>query len=359
MLSIYQKYIISNFFRKFIFITIVFLSLVIILNILEEISFFKKSESNFLYPYILTLLNAPITLFEIFPFIFLLSVQYLFYDLFNKNELILLKNNGLSNFKIIKIIFLFSIFVGLFNVTVYYNLASIMKFKYSEIKNKFSKDNKYLAMINDNGIWIKDEIDGKKIIVKSKSFNQNYLLDNIINEFDDKFQLIRTIKSDKIDIEAVNWKIFNPIITLDDNRKYLEETMIFKSNFKSDIINNLFSNIYTLDLLKLYKLKKNYEKIGYSTNEIKVHILKLFSMPLLYGLLCVLSSIIMFNSKRNKSLFFYILNGIFFSVIIYYLTFIFNSLGSTGVIPIVLSIFFPLIILMLINAIGLVNINDK
>ena len=60
----------------------IFFSLVVILSILEEISFFKNNDANFLYPYFLTLLGAPITLFEIFPFVFLLSTQFLFYDLF-------------------------------------------------------------------------------------------------------------------------------------------------------------------------------------------------------------------------------------------------------------------------------------
>ena len=36
------------------------------------------------------------------------------------------------------------------------------KFQYSNIKNSFSKDNKYLAMVTDSGLWIKDEISNKK-----------------------------------------------------------------------------------------------------------------------------------------------------------------------------------------------------
>ena len=72
-------------------------------NKFERFSFFKNLGTSFLFPYFLTLLGAPITLFEIFPFIFLLSTQFLFYDLFKKDELMLLKSNGLSNLKIIKI----------------------------------------------------------------------------------------------------------------------------------------------------------------------------------------------------------------------------------------------------------------
>ena len=102
MFKIYQKYIISNFILKFLNISIIFFCLTIILGLLEEISFFKNLNKNILYPYFLTFLNAPITLFEIFPFIFLLTTQFLFYDLFKKEELNLLKKNGLNNLKIIK-----------------------------------------------------------------------------------------------------------------------------------------------------------------------------------------------------------------------------------------------------------------
>ena len=67
----------------------------------------------------------------------------------------------------------------------------------------------------------------------------------------------------------------------------------------------------------------------------------------------------MFNFTRDKSLIFHIIIGILMSVLIYYMNFIFNSLGSNGKIPIFLSIFFPLMIVSLISIIGLININEK
>ena len=82
------------------------------------------------------MLNTPITLFEIFPFIFLLTTQFLFYDLLKKDELNLLRKSGLSNLKIIKILFLLALTIGIFNVAIYYNLASKLKF-YSNIKTTY------------------------------------------------------------------------------------------------------------------------------------------------------------------------------------------------------------------------------
>ena len=359
MLKIYQKYLINNFLIKFFYISIIFFSLIIILSLLEEISFFKDLEINFLYPYFLTLLNAPITLFEIFPFIFLLTTQFLFYDLFKSDELNLLKKNGLNNLKIVKILFFLSICIGIFNVLIFYNVSSLLKFQYSNIKNSFSKDNKYLAMVTDSGLWIKDEISNKKLIIKSTYVKGNFLSKTIINEFNDNFELLRTIQSDKIDIKTNDWIIYEPIITNKNISEKTDGSIILSTNFNEEKINNLFSNISTLNLIKLFNLKNEFDKLGYSSDEIEIHLLKLFTMPLFYGILTILSSIIMFTFSKDKSLLFHIVLGILMSVMIYYLSFIFSSLGTNGKLPVYLSIFFPLMIISLFSIIGLVNINEK
>ena len=85
MFKTYQKYIINNFISKFFLITLIFFSLIIIMGSLDEVSFTKDLDIHFLTPYFLTLLNAPITLFEIFPFIFLISTQFFFYGIFRKD----------------------------------------------------------------------------------------------------------------------------------------------------------------------------------------------------------------------------------------------------------------------------------
>ena len=359
MLKIYQKYIIINFLKKFLNITLIFLSLIFILGILEEINFFKDLDVNFFFPYFLTLLNTPITLFEIFPFIFLISTQFFLYDLFKNEELTLLKKNGLSNFKIVKILFFLSIVIGIFNVVIYYNVASKLKFYYSDIKNNLTDDNKYLAMVTENGLWIKDEINEKKYIIKSNFIDDKYLFGSIINEFDSNFALIRTIQSNKIDISQNEWIVYNPVITIENITEDVEGFIKISSNFNSDKINNLFSNISSFNIFKLYDLRRDYQKFGYSTDEITIQMLKLFTTPFFYGMLTLFSITIMFNFTKNKSLAFHIITGVLLSVILYYINFVFNSLGNNGKIPVYPSIFFPLFIIFILSIIGLININEK
>ena len=359
MFRTYQKYIIQNFISKFFLITIIFFSLIIILGSLEEISFTKDLETSFFTPYFLTLLNAPITLFEIFPFIFLLSTQYLFYDLNKKNELKLLKTNGLQNLSIIKIIFLIAIFIGIFNVAIFYNLASNLKFYYSNIKNNLSDDNKYLAMVTKSGLWIKDEIEDKKLIIKSTSIDDKFISETVINEFDKNFDLVKIIQSEKIDIRNNKWIIYNPIITKNNLTNKENETIFLETNFNYEKINNLFSNISTLDIFKLFNLKKDFDRLGYSSDEIIIHMLKLSMTPLIYAILSILSAVVMFGLTQKNSLLIHITLGFVISVLVYYMMFFFASLGNNGKIPIILSVLFPILILSIISIIGLININEK
>ena len=98
--------------------------------------------------------------------------------------------------------------------------------------------------------------------------------------------------------------------------------------------------------------------LGYSSQDIDLHFLKIISLPIYFTILAIISSLIMLNIK-NKPYIFHVLLGISLSVIIYYINNIFNVFGLTNKIPIYLSIFFPMIFLGIVSMIGLIRINEK
>ena len=67
------------------------------MNILEEIRYLSDYNTSIYYP-LFNFLNLPSILFEIFPFIFLFLLNS-FLSLLERDELIVFKNNGLSNIK--------------------------------------------------------------------------------------------------------------------------------------------------------------------------------------------------------------------------------------------------------------------
>ena len=92
------------------YVVMILFGLIIILNVLSELEFFKRINISTYFPIYLAVINAPSFMFEMFPFIFLLSTQVFFFNIFEDNQIQVFKYSGLKNSQIIKIISLSSLF---------------------------------------------------------------------------------------------------------------------------------------------------------------------------------------------------------------------------------------------------------
>ena len=359
MVKTLDRYFISLFFKKLLILSVIFFSLSFTLTIFEEITFLSESSSAFYLPFMLAIFDAPTTLLEIFPFVILIAAQLFFIDLIKKKENELIKINNLNNFYIIKLLAICSFIFGIIIITIYYPISSKLKFIYSDIKNIYSEDGKYLKHLNDNGIWIKDEIKNEIYIINGAEKKDPFLVDVFISKFDNNFDLIENIFAKKIDITSDNWIIENPIIFKNNRQIQLEKTVLLNTHFNINKINSAFRNLNSFNLFQLIDIKKENMLLGYSSQDIDLHFLKIITLPIYFTILVIISSIIMLNIKKNKPYIFHVLLGISLSVIIYYINNIFSVFGLTNKIPIYLSIFFPMIFLGILSIVGLVRINEK
>ena len=354
----YIKFLINIFLNSFISVSLIIFSLVFIINLLTELEFFKEIDVSIFYTFYLSLLNSPNMVFEIFPFIFLISTQLFYIKLFNNNEIQIFKYSGLKNSNILFIISTTAFVLGLLIISIFYNTSSNLKNFYLEHKSNYTKDGKYLAVINKNGLWIRDKINNKILIVNSTKIEDNFLIGNFITEFDTSYKVIRNIKSKKINISRNNWIVLEPEI-FEKNISEKRNEIIIYSNFNSERINSLFSNLSSLSFLELLELKQNYETLNYSTIDVNLQIQKIISYPLFLTLMTIFSSIIMLNSKKYKSNTLKISIGLFLCVIIYYVNNLFNVMGSTEKINYLLSIWIPIVLLSFVNFIMNFRINEK
>tara|TARA_B100001250_G_scaffold147339_1_gene126135 strand:- start:991 stop:2073 length:1083 start_codon:yes stop_codon:yes gene_type:complete len=354
----YQRYLITTYFNHFIIISVLFLCLGFILNLFEELKFFDDHKDSSYYPFFLALLNSPSILFELFPFIFLIATKFFYIYLNERNEFEILKNNGINNFKILSLLSLLSFSIGIIILLFYYTFSANLKSHYYNLKNNFTEKNEYLAVVNDSGLWIKEEINEKVNIIHAKKFKENLIEEITITQTDSNFKMPNTIIAEEANITKKIWKLINvEIISYEgDNKKF--SNLDYKSSFNGEIVANLFSNLNSLNLFQLYELSENYTKIGYSTTNVMVHINKLYSMPIFFLLMTLLGFLIMVKFKFIKTKFFTVVIGVTVSVIVYYLNYFSSIFGANETLPITLSIWLPHLILLLICLIGIVRINE-
>ena len=99
------------------------------------------------------------------------------------------------------------------------------------MKNKYSGDNKYLAIVTENGLWIKDEIDNKiNIIVKNfcEKFNFSFYLAHMTADYDIKKDFC---KSKYEIVEGDYFVLYGKPHQIEQNGFYsLEQDYYLKSN---------------------------------------------------------------------------------------------------------------------------------
>jgi lipopolysaccharide export system permease protein len=357
-MKIYLKFFTLIFLKSLLYVFFVMLSLVFILNILTELDFFKDIDVKLSFTLFLAFLNSPALIFEMFPFIFLITTQIFFIKLFENKEIEILKYSGFKNSKIVLILCSLSLITGLMITIFFYHFSSNLKNFYLELKSPHTNDGKYLAVVTRNGLWIKDKVNENILMINSSKIDQNFLIDNFITEFDKNYIVLRNIKSKKIDVSNEEWVIYNPKIFKKNNYQ-TKDSILLKTNFDFKRIKSLYSNLSSLNFYELFKLKQNYNKLNYSTVEIDLQLLKLISYPVYLLLMSLFSALIMLRIKRFDNSTFKISIGLFISVIIYYFNNFFYVMGSTERLTIATSIFVPILILSIINSFMLIKINEK
>ena len=108
IINTYKKYILSLFTKTLIEVIFIFFALILIINLFEEINFLKDENMSSVYPIFLSLLNTPSVIFDILPFIFLVSTIFFFIKLMEKNELSIFKYSGITNNQILGLLVLCS-----------------------------------------------------------------------------------------------------------------------------------------------------------------------------------------------------------------------------------------------------------
>ena len=359
MINIHKQYLLKKFLKKIFLSSGVFFILILIINLIEEANFLKEVDSYFLLPVLLSSLNAPSLLYEMFPFIFLISTQFFFIEIYENREIYTLKQFGMDNFMLLKFLTITSFILGFFIIIIFYNFSSILKNEYLKIKNDYAQDKKFLAVITKNGLWIKDAQKDGVIVINADKIENQYLINSSITKLDKDFIITQNIIANKIDVTNEEWILYNAIVTEPDNKsKKYEETKL-KTNFNLERISNLFADLSALTYFDLLKLEKDYKAIGYSVREINIQMHRFYTMPFLLSIMTIIATIIMIYNKFKDKILLNLFVGILISVIVYYLSNFSNLLGENGKLPLILSVWFPVLMLLSLSIVGIIRLNEK
>jgi lipopolysaccharide export system permease protein len=332
--------------------------------LLDEFNFFKsKKDLKFIFFIIFTILKIPNVLINLFPFIILFSGIVFYLKIYNHNEVISLRVMGYSNFQIILIPALTSFVIGYVIIFLIVPFSSSMLKYYEELRSEYN-ETKNLVFVNETGIWILDKNEKEKNIIRIEKINKDFSMISQITiyNYDISNNFIKRLDASDGIIKDKNWQL-NKVYIISANKNNNKENYLSNYNYVSNININQLKNVYkntdTTSLLDINKEMLILEDKGYSTIDLRIRFQKLISFPIYLLAMSVLSGLMIINLGKTSNYMKYGTYGVIISIIIYFLNDLSITIAKSGIIPVDFSVWIPIFLIILINLVGITQVNAK
>jgi len=364
MLKSINRYIINEYIKSLFVVIAVMLSIILLINLLDEFNFFKsKKDLKFIFFIIFTILKIPNLLINLFPFIVLFGGIVFYLKIYNHNEVISLRVMGYSNIQIILIPALTSFIIGYIIVFLIVPFSSSMLRYYESLRSEYN-ETKNLVFVNETGIWILDKNEKEKNIIRIEKISKDFSVVNQITiyNYDSSNNFIKRIDATEGFIKDKNWQL-NKVYIISANKKNNKENYLNNYNYTSNVniseLKNVYKNTDTTSLLDINKEMAILEDKGYSTIDLRIRYQKLISFPIYLLAMSILSGLMIINLGKTSNYLKYGSYGVIISVIIYFLNDLSITIAKSGIISVDFSVWIPIFLIILINLVGITQVNAK
>jgi len=356
-----NKYLSKEFIKIIINTILIFFCLGLVMNLFEEINFFKDIDIGIYIPLFLTSLKVPSLLHEMLPFIILISGIVFFLKIKKTDEITAIKISGMSNLSVILVPSFISVLIGIFFITLINPLTSISLKKYETIKGEYDRDKDYLAAITKNGIWIKEKNDNKNNIIKASNLSDENLVNLTIYQFDMDNNFVKRIEAEYANIVSSKWLLKNVDILDQDGNLISEkiDQITYKSIYDLDKINSLYSNLNTVSFWKIGSEIKLLEERGYSTKQMKAKLHKSLAFPFFLLSMVFLSGVFTLGINFKENNITYVFITIISCILVYFFNDFSAALGKTEKLSIEIAVWMPILIIFIFSAMGMIYANQK
>ena len=356
-----NKYLAKEFIKIVINTSIIFFCLGFIMNIFEEINFFKDFNVTIITPIILSLLFVPSLLNYFFPFVILLSGIWFFLKIKKTDELTSMNVSGMSNLSVIIIPSILSIILGIFFVTALNPITSLLVKKYEAVKGNYEKEQDYLATVTVNGIWIKERGLKANYMIRASHLEKENLMGVTIYEFDKDNNFTRRIEADSANITSLKWVLKNITVINSDGIMLTEpiKDPFYFSMYDIKKIKSLYSNLDTISFWDLEHEINLLKQRGYSTREMQVKLHRSLAFPFFLLSMLLLSSVFTLGTTFKENNWTYVFLTIISSVLIFFFNDFSAALGKTDKLPVELSVWMPIAIIFIFSFVGIIHANQK
>ena len=162
---ILDRYFARRFTQSFLLIGAVFLTLIMLIDLIEQLRRFEGVDVSFGQLIQLMLLNAPAAISEILPLLMILSTIILYVGLARSSELVVTRATGRSGIRALAAPLAVAMVIGILSVSTLNPIVAATSNRYQQLSDMYRTGGSNAFSLSGDGLWLRQgDAEGQSVI---------------------------------------------------------------------------------------------------------------------------------------------------------------------------------------------------
>ncbi len=281
-----------------------------------------------------------------FPFIFLVAALSCFFSLTRRHELIAARAGGVSAWILLSPVLIISLLAGVIIVALFNPASTYMNNAYKEsITLYIHKTN--LLTISDTGLWLRQNDGQRQSVIHARQTDKRgvNLSQVTIFLYEDKDRFVERIDAQSAELKKGYWNLHKVWRVNTGDQPQFMETYQQATSLTPEQVYESFARPETISFWKLGRFIELTQASGLAVSTYLLHWHRLVALPALLATMALVGGAAPFLfAARQRGEIRLVTFVIFFGFLIYSLNFLGQKLGANLDVPILFSVWAPIII---------------
>ncbi len=359
------RYILKQFALIFFATLFVLTAIVLLFDTIELLRNAAKRENiAFIDVGILALLKSPQMIHIILPFVTLIAGIIFFFKYSNSSELIVMRAVGLSVWNFILPILMFTLIIGVFDVTVFNPVASLTAKQFERLEERIGMSRSHPFSWSEDGLWLRETKDDKTIVVRASRVRQKdneVLLDKVsVFELTKEDTFLQQMEAN-VGVLGDGKLILKNAFVIDPVKEdsYTKAQAIVETDFNLERILERFDEPRTMSFWRFPKFIRFLKDSGFSSINHEMYFNGLIAYPaFLLAMIFIAAVFALPPTTRQGKFLIRLILAILSGFLLYFLSQVTNVLGLSQSLPLFLAAWGPSLIVIPLCVSALLHLED-
>jgi len=346
---ILYRYFAYRFLKSFIAVFGVFLGIILMIEVVEQVSSFNSDIVGFAEIIELSLLHMPSLMYPILPLIMILATLALFLGLTRSSELVITRASGRSGMKSLIAPVVVALGLGVLAVTVFNPIVAATSKQYEVIASRYASGTESVLSISQEGLWLRQgNADGQTVIrAQASNLDGTKLVDVSFFSFTASGTPLSRIMATSAELtdgawvltEAKKWRLLGSANPERDAQQF--GTLRVTSDLTVEQIRDSFGTPSSIAIWDLPDFITRLDAAGFSARQHRVWLQTELALPLLLVAMVLIGAGFTMRHTRFGSTGPMVLAAVLMGFALFFIRNFAQVLGENGQLPVYVAAWSP------------------